>query len=152
MHLALRVGGNVAKPQCENGYTRIANELLDAFCKLHLSGNQWMVLHTIIRKTYGWNKKEDWITGTQIAQITGLRRQRVYEALKALQARRVILRDGKLVGIQKDYTFWLDVTEKRYAEKVTGNRTHVTEKRVKKQRKSVNTKDKRPWTKDGEQE
>jgi len=107
-----------------------------------------MVLHTIIRKTYGWNKKEDWITGTQIAQMTGLCRQRVYEALKALQAKRVIMRDGRLVGIQKDYTFWQDVTEKRYNGKVTQKRTPVTKKRVKKTRKTVTTKDKRNYTKD----
>ena len=94
------------------------------------------------------NKKKDWITGTQIAQMTGLRRQRVYEALKVLQARRIILRDGRLTGIQKDYTIWLDVTEKRYTEFVTEKRTPDTQKRYKKKRKSVTTKDKRHYTKD----
>ena len=121
----------MAKPQCEDGYTRIANELLDAMCHLRLQQNQWIVLLAIARKTYGWNKKKDWITGTQIAHMTGLRRQRVYEALKALQSRRIILRDGRLTGIQKDYTMWLDVTSRRYKELTRANVTPVTSKRVK---------------------
>ena len=70
----------MASPQTENGYTKIANELLDAVCALQLSGHEWSVVHAIIRKTYGYNKKEDWVTNTQIADLTGLHRVRVSEA------------------------------------------------------------------------
>ena len=99
----------MASPQCENGYTRIANELLEALCKLHLSGNAMMVLWAVIRKTYGWNKTSDWISGGQLAAMTGLCRSRVCEALALLQGRRIILRDKGLIGIQKDYTTWTDI-------------------------------------------
>jgi len=135
-------------PQCEDGYTKIANELLEAICRLHLSGNQWKVLHAIIRQTYGWHRKADWISGSQIAEITGLHRSRVCEALQALQRRRVILRDGRLTGIQKDYTAWLDVTQTSNNGNVTENRAPVTQNRNEMLRKSRHTKDKRNYTKD----
>ena len=96
----------MAKPQIENGYTKIANELLEAMCRLYLSGNQWKVLHAIIRKTYGWNKKEDWVTATQIAQMTGMYAPHVSSALRVLDARHVVLRDGRLLAVQKDYEQW----------------------------------------------
>jgi len=141
----------VARPQVENGFTRVANELLDALCRLHLPGNQWKVLHVIIRKTYGWNQVSDWISGSQITEMTGLHRSRVCEALKALQQRRIILRDGRRVGIRKDYDAWLDVTQIRDNEpvqNVTQNRAPVTQNRDRMLRKSRHTKDKRHYTKD----
>ncbi len=131
----------MANPRCEDGYTRVANELLDAMCRLHLTGNQWMVLHAIIRKTYGWQKEEDWISGSQIEEMTGLKRPRVCEALHDLRARRIILRHGYRTGVQKDYTLWQSGTENRApaaencasaAENcapVTENRNPVTENR-----------------------
>ena len=96
----------MANPQTEDGYTKIANELLEAMCLLHLSGNQWKVLHTVIRKTYGWNKKADWITSTQIAEATGVHRCHVSAALKTLAERGIIIRDGRYISIQKDYEQW----------------------------------------------
>jgi len=70
-----------------------------------------MVLHAIIRKTYGWNIKADWISGSQIAVMTGLSRFSVCKALRNLQARQIILRDGRMLGIHKDYTAWRNVAE-----------------------------------------
>ncbi len=99
----------MASPQCEDGYTRIANELLDAMCRLSLSQSDWKVLHSIIRKTYGWNQKADWISGSQLAQMTGLNRTQVCRCLKRLLDHNVILRDGRLTGVQKDYTLWQNV-------------------------------------------
>ena len=130
----------MASPQCEDGYTKIANELLDAMCTLYLPGNEWKILHSIIRKTYGWNKKVDWISGSQLALMTGLHRSRVCEALRSLLEKHVILKEGRLVAVQKDYSKW-DVTRKRNTGNVTENRTHVTQERNELLRKSRHTKD-----------
>lgn len=144
----------MASPQCEDGYTRIANELLEAMCALRLNGQQWRVLMTIIRKTYGWNQKEDWISGSQIAQMTGLHRPHVCRALKALLAARVILRDGRRVGVQKDYTAWTNVTQSgncypiRQQNNVTQSGNAVTQSGNKTLPNQVHTKDKRHYTKD----
>ncbi len=101
----------MANPQCEDGFTKIANELLDAMCQVHLNGQQWKVMHAIIRKTYGWNQKTDWITASQITLMTNMNRSDVCQALRVLLSRRVILRDGRRIGVQKDYTAWVDVAQ-----------------------------------------
>ena len=56
----------MANPQLEDGYTEIANEILEALMRLHLSPNQWQVILCIIRKTYGFKKKVDYIANSQI--------------------------------------------------------------------------------------
>jgi phage replication O-like protein O len=96
-----------ASPQCEDGYTRIANELLDAMCRLKLSDQLGRVLHAIIRRTYGWNQKSDWISGSQLAEMTGMSRFDVCQALKALRDRHIIMRQGRAISVQKDYTQWI---------------------------------------------
>lgn len=101
----------MADVQLENGYIKIANELAEAFGRLHLTGCQWQVLWVIIRRTYGWNKKEDWISGSQIAQDTGLNRMSVCEALKVLASREIIIHERKMTAIQKDYELWQNVTK-----------------------------------------
>jgi len=96
----------MANPQLEDGYTEIANELLEALMRLHLSPNQWRVLLSIIRKTYGFRKKVDYIANSQIQTATVLGKTVVSRALRELQERDIILRNGKLSGIQKDWEKW----------------------------------------------
>lgn len=122
----------MANPQTEDGYTKIANELLDALCCLHLSGNEWSFVHALIRKTYGYNKKEDWITNTQISALTGMHRVRVSEAKSKLLVKGIVTEKRNKISLVKDYESW-KVLRKSV--------TVVTEKRNKVLRKSVPTKD-----------
>jgi len=100
----------MANPQKENGFTAISNELIDAFQRLHLSGNQWKLLWTILRLTYGWNKKTDYISLTTFEKCTGLNRWNFKQYLDDLFHREIIIRDnsGYIIkyGLQKDYTKW----------------------------------------------
>lgn len=96
----------MAKPQLEDGYCRLSNELLDAFARLQLSGNDWRVLHFIIRKTYGYGKKVDNLANSQICEATDLKKTVVSRALKKLQDSNITLYNGKSVGLQKDYEQW----------------------------------------------
>lgn len=142
----------MASPQLEKGYTRVANELLDAMCKLHLSGNQWKVFHAIIRKTYGWRKKRDWITATQIAKMTGMYRSHVSSALAVLAIRKVILREGRLIAVQKDYDLWQarihNVTDTCNNVKLPKPVTDVTNTCTQSVPIPVHTKEKRHYTKE----
>ena len=96
----------MASPQVEDGYTQIANELLTHLMELYLPSNQWQVLIVIIRKTYGYRKKVDYVTNSQIVEATGLLKSNVSRALKNLTNRNVIIRQGKMIGIQKDWEKW----------------------------------------------
>lgn len=51
----------MANPQLEDGYTSIANEILERLALIKISATDWRVLVTIIRRTYGFHKKVDWI-------------------------------------------------------------------------------------------
>ena len=100
----------MANPQKENGFTAISNELVEAFQRLHLSGNQWRLLWVILRLTYGWNKKTDYISLTTFEKCTGLKRWNLKRNLDDLFHREIIIRDnsGYIIkyGLQKDYTKW----------------------------------------------
>ena len=96
----------MASPQKENGYTPIANELLDAFMRLNLSEHAWRIVICIIRHSYGWHKKTAYLTLSQIARATGLDVRLIPRTVKRLSSRGIILRDGNAYGLQKDYSQW----------------------------------------------
>ena len=47
----------MANPQKENGYTSIANDIVEALAGIRIPGEARQCLDVILRKTYGWNKK-----------------------------------------------------------------------------------------------
>ena len=111
----------MANPQLEDGHTRIANELLDKLIRLHISPNQWQILFFVIRKTYGYRKKVDYITNTQIVHGTGIHKAHVSRAMSSLVNRKVLTREGKLIGLQKDYDTWSELPELVTNVTQTGN-------------------------------
>lgn len=104
-----------ATPQLENGYTRLANELLDALISAKLTARQWAVFMAVVRKTYGFNKKDDDIGLSQLASMTGIAKAHVSVAVRELVARRILTREmgtfGHRLGINKKHKTWIGVTE-----------------------------------------
>jgi phage replication O-like protein O len=101
----------MANPQLENGHTKIANELMDALSKAMPGFGAGQVLLAIIRKTYGWHKKNDTISIKQIQEMTGLSRRSVIYAIQNLEAKNMIVIDrvsGRIndIGLQKDHEQW----------------------------------------------
>ncbi|GAG80233.1 unnamed protein product, partial [marine sediment metagenome] len=86
-----------------DGYTKIANELLEAIYKTKLTNYEYRVFMMIIRKTYGFNKKSDWIAQKQIVEKTGICKSHISRTIKNLLKKNMITREGKKIGIQKDY-------------------------------------------------
>lgn len=129
----------MASPQIENGYTKIANELLDAICCIDLSSHEWKVVHAIIRKTYGYNKKEDWMTNTQIMLLTGQSQQKVSQAKRRLVKRKIVTENGNKISINKDYEQWQIVTENGNSVTENGNKSY--RKRLTQKKKDNITKD-----------
>ena len=101
----------MANPQLEDGYTMIANEILERLARMHLSPNQWQVLLCIIRRTYGFHKKVDYIANRQIVESTGLCKAVVSRVLHDLNDLSLIIRNGKLIGFQKDWEKWGKLAE-----------------------------------------
>ena len=106
----------MASPQIENGFTSVANEIMDALCKCHPGGSEGQILWAIIRKTYGWHKKKDAISISQLSELTGVSRRMVIYAVKNLEAKNMLTvernhSDGfntvNIISFQKDYTKWV---------------------------------------------
>lgn len=90
----------------EDGYTRLANELYEELIGANLTRNQAKVAHAICRKTYGFNKKTDRISDSQLAELTRLPRQKVNKAKNELIAMKVIVKVGMEIGPNKNLTEW----------------------------------------------
>lgn len=110
---------NNGNPQLEDGYVRIANELYEALARIRIPGEARQVLDVIIRKTYGFNKKADWISFSQFMQATGLSKSHIQRALSRLLDMNIVTKKGSLYtptyGLQKSYGSW-----KVYPKKGTG--------------------------------
>jgi phage replication O-like protein O len=100
----------MAKPQTEKGYTRIANELLDALAQIRVPGEARQVLDVVFRQTYGWNRKDACISLSQFAVATGLKRPNVIRALRVLFGMNLIIRSDTTPAskfrINKDFDTW----------------------------------------------
>lgn len=94
-----------------NGYTKVANEIQKLKPRLRLSGREWQCFEAVIWLTYGWNKKQDRVTNTVIAGLTGLSDTHVSDAIKSLAERKIIFsqKQGmmKLVGVNTEISAWI---------------------------------------------
>ena len=96
-------------PQKEEGHTPLANELLEAMLRAGLNGTQWDVMMAIARKTYGWSKKQDFITMTQIGNMVGRARPHISRAFNQLLSANMCTKNGTLISINKLYSTWKPV-------------------------------------------
>lgn len=90
----------------DDGYTRFANELLEAIASADLTARQLKVMLAYVRRTYGFNKKTDRIADEQIAQLTGLSRQNVNKAKKELISMNCLFMDGNKIGVNSEVSAW----------------------------------------------
>lgn len=106
----------MANPQCENGYTKISNEILDALCKTRINGEARQCLDLIIRKTYGFNKKRDKISLSQFVENTGVKKTNICRSIIKLKNMKIIIQiqddRGSIYEFNKNYEEWEVVPKK----------------------------------------
>lgn len=96
----------MASPQLENGYTAIANEILHALMACKLLNYEFRVLTAVVRKTYGWRKKTDWISNSQLSEVTGIAKPNITRTVASLVKKNILVREGRKIGLQKDWEKW----------------------------------------------
>lgn len=116
----------MVSPQKENGYTPIANEIMEQLCKINLSSYQSRLLFAVWRKTYGYNKKEDWLSNSQLVELTGLKKQHVSRAKKELIERKLVTSTGDKIQFNKCYSQWCELPKSVTKETVTNTGNVVT--------------------------
>lgn len=107
----------MANPQTENGFTSISNELLEILYKTNLAGSGHALILAIMRKTYGFHKKEDKISISQLEEMLGLSRRAVIYNIQDLEAKNIIIvkrqKNGErssevnIIRLNKDYDTWV---------------------------------------------
>ncbi|USK46321.1 replication protein [Cytobacillus oceanisediminis] len=104
----------MASPQTKNGYTRIANEILEKIAKTDLNGTQLRIVMVIWRYTYGFSRKEYEISLAFLAEAIDTLRGHVDRELTNLINRKIInvvgigKRRGRILSFNKNYEEWSD--------------------------------------------
>ncbi|EKP3204884.1 replication protein [Escherichia coli] len=90
----------------DDGYTRIANELLEAVMLAGLTQHQLLVFLAVMRKTYGFNKKLDWVSNEQLSELTGILPHKCSAAKSVLVKRGILIQSGRNIGINNVVSEW----------------------------------------------
>ena len=103
----------MANPQTENGFTRIANEVLESVYSRKFSANQLTIVLVIWRKTYGYQRKEHEFSLSYFSEVTGIDRKAVKRVVDSLIENKVILvvkeagfTSARVLEFNKDYEEW----------------------------------------------
>lgn len=103
-------------PQLENGFTQIANELIEQFARIRIPGEAMQVFWVMLRKIYGFHKKSDPIALSQIVAATGLSKIAVCKAVKKLIELNLITKKGNKIAaeyaINKHFDTWNPLPKK----------------------------------------
>ena len=104
----------MASPQTENGFTRIANELMEVIPLYKFNGTQFRILFVVLRYTYGFQRKSHELSLTFIADSTGMHKQQIKRELDILIKNKVLIEEEppsfnkpRIIRFNKNYNEWL---------------------------------------------
>ncbi|AXH43505.1 replication protein O [Erwinia phage vB_EhrS_49] len=92
--------------QLEDGFLRLANELLDATMCSGLPETELCIVMAVWRKTYGYSKKMDWISNEQLEAMIGKHLTHCSTAKNSLVRKKVLLQEGRKVGMNTNISEW----------------------------------------------
>lgn len=92
--------------QLEDGFLRLANDLLDAAMCSGLPETELCILMAVWRKTYGFSKKMDWISNEQLSEMIGKHYTHCSTAKNNLVRKKVLIQEGRKVGMNTNISEW----------------------------------------------
>jgi phage replication O-like protein O len=104
-------------PQLKAGYTRIANEIIEALAAHRIPGEQMQCLFVILRKTYGYQRKEARIPLNMFLEVTGMQKPNIIRALRWLRDKNIIVikrdnENNKIYRFNKIYSTWRPLSKR----------------------------------------
>lgn len=99
------------KADCEDGFTKVANLILEAMALAKLNGTQKGICLYLWRRTYGWNHSEDAISLAEFAAACGTTKTYVSRQLNDLIDKNIIRRVSYQPGKTPVYTFETNVAD-----------------------------------------
>ena len=111
------------KVSLEDGYTKIADELIEQLAMTDLAGREFRLLMVVIRKTFGFNKSVDWIALPQMVEMTGIDKSACSKLVTGLQKRKILIckRQGhdRKIGVNVQVDEWQAKPEAKQHKKPT---------------------------------
>ena len=103
----------MASPQKENGYTPIANEILEAVMRQRLGGTQLRLVLAVWRYTYGFGRRQHRLSEGFLARAVDAHPKQVSRELRALVKKRMLRFAGRdaasgahILAFNKNYDEW----------------------------------------------
>jgi phage replication O-like protein O len=103
----------MASPQKEEGYTPIANELLEQVFQQSLNGTQFRIILVVFRYTYGFSRKNHELSESFISKALNVHKKQVSRELNELITKGIIRVDReatfttpRVISINKNYVNW----------------------------------------------
>lgn len=95
----------IFKADCDDGFTRIANLILEALALVKLNATQMGICLFLLRRTYGWNRGEDAISLGDFAAACGTSKAYISRQLADLLQKNIIRRLFYAPGKTPVYAF-----------------------------------------------
>lgn len=107
---------NMANPQTDDGYTMLSNDILEALGGIRIPGEARQIFDIVLRKTYGFKKKEDKISLSQFALSSKINRPNIVRAIQTLLSMNLIIKkdneDISIYSVNKDFDTWKPLSKK----------------------------------------
>lgn len=107
------MANKTGNPQKENGYTPIANELLEVILKYPFTMYELKTVLCVSRSTYGWSKEKALISYGDISRLTGMCRRGAKKIVDRLVLDKILFREyttkqttSNILGLNKKYKEW----------------------------------------------
>lgn len=140
---------DMANPQLEDGFLRIANEVWDALIAIRIPGRARQILDLIIRKTWGFQKKSDYIALSQFVNATGISKRELSREFVKLRQMNLISQkaddNGVNYSFNKNYDTWKPSARKLTSARKLINISQIADSR---QPDSYQTSARKPHSKD----
>lgn len=101
----------IFKADCEDGFTKIANLLLEALALAKLNGVQKGICLYLFRRTYGWNRTKDAIALGEFAEACGSSREYISRQIAELIKKNIICRVAYQPGKTPVYSFVTSISD-----------------------------------------
>lgn len=83
-----------------------------------LTQHQLLVFLAVMRKTYGFNKRLDWVSNEQLSELTGILPHKCSAAKSVLVKRGILIQSGRNIGINNVVSEWSTLPESGKKNKV----------------------------------
>jgi len=101
----------IFKADTDDGFTRIANLILEALSMVRINSTQTGICLFLLRRTYGWNRSQDAVPLGDFAAACGTSKTYVSRQLADLLHKKIILRLAYEPGKTSVYAFCTNVAE-----------------------------------------